>query len=169
MEQKVNQCYDFFTKIKLEREKNARLMIRYWCKKYFLTKKAKKLAEIERKKKLAAKKAEDAKKRIGKYGYSPAKKKGTTKKPVQKPKVDLSATQSSAFTTQMEQTTITQPQMDGADEQQDQQDEEDEAQHEGRLEDKEDVATEMGDDFNQREDRGDMEDDEGNGEQQEHV
>ncbi len=69
----------------------------------------------------------------------------------------------------MEQTTISQPLVDGVEEQQDQQDEEEEAQHEGRLEDKEDVATEMGEDFNQREDRGDMEDEEGNGEQQEHA
>ena len=100
-------------------------MIRYWCKKYILQKKAKKLAEIERKKKLAAKKAEDAKKRTGKYGYSPTKKKAATKKPAPKPKTDLSATQTSMFTTQMEQT-ITQPTVEGIDEQQDQ-DEEEEA------------------------------------------
>lgn len=45
------------------------MIIRYWVLKYFLKKKAKKLAEIARKKALALKKAEDEKKRKGKYGY----------------------------------------------------------------------------------------------------
>ena len=61
MTAKVNDCYDFFQKIKIEREKNARTMIRYWCLKYFIAKKAKKLAEIARKAKIAAKKAEELK------------------------------------------------------------------------------------------------------------
>ena len=59
MNLKVNSCYDFFTKIKLEREAHARMIIRYWCLKYFCAKKAKALAEIERKKALAKKKADD--------------------------------------------------------------------------------------------------------------
>lgn len=86
MNSKVNHCYAFFTKIRLEREKNARMIIRFWTLKYFLKKKAKKLAEIARKKALADKKAADAAKKKGKYGYSGKKK--VTKKPAPKKATD---------------------------------------------------------------------------------
>lgn len=70
MNAKVDSCFDFFTKMRIQREKNAKMIIRYWTLKYFLKKKAKKLADIAKKKAAALKKAEDDKKKKGKYGYS---------------------------------------------------------------------------------------------------
>lgn len=162
---KVNSCYDFFTKIKLEREMHARMIIRYWCLKHFCKLKAKKLAEIARKKALAAKKAEDEKKRRGKYGYAPPKKKAPPKKPTSKPKPDLGATQTSKLA-ELE-STITQPVIEGVEDQQENEEGVDQ-QIEGRLEDKEDVNTEPGEDLEQREEGEEFEADNVEGTSQQH-
>ena len=87
MEAKVNNCFDFFTKMRLEREKNARMIIRYWTLKYFLKKKAANLAAIAKKKAAALKKAEDDKKKKGKYGYVKPKKTVAKPKPIEKKSV----------------------------------------------------------------------------------
>jgi len=142
MEHKVNYCYNHFMQIKKEREIAARLILRYYCRKYFLKVKAKKKAEAERKAKLAAKKAADEAKRR-RFGGGGKKKK---KKP--KPKADpgktLDKTEGGS--------TLDAGATKGDDDDDDDggSDKDDEAGGEERpdmgLDDKEDVNTERGDD-----------------------
>lgn len=70
MTHKVASCHQYFNEIKAQREANARLVIRYYVKKYFIKLKALKMAEIAKKKAIAAKKAEEDKKRKSKFGTS---------------------------------------------------------------------------------------------------
>lgn len=65
------------------------MIIRYWCLKHFCKLKAKKLADIAKKKAKDAKKAEDEKKRKSKYGYGGPPKKKVVKKPAPKPKSEM--------------------------------------------------------------------------------
>lgn len=79
---KIDNCHDFFMRLKKEREYQASLVIRYHCKKYFLRRKAAKEAAIAKKKAAAAKKAEQEAARRKKYGYgAPPKKKKAAPKP----------------------------------------------------------------------------------------
>jgi hypothetical protein len=57
MTHKVESCHQFFNEIKAQQRANARLVIRYHVKKYFIKLKALKLAEIAKKKAIADKKA----------------------------------------------------------------------------------------------------------------
>lgn len=144
MEHKVNYCYEHFMRIKKEREAAARLILRYYCRKYFVKRKAKKLAEIARKKALAEKKAAEAAKR-NRFGR-PAKKKK------KKPAVDKQKTlDKDAGSTMGQTTTDLGATADNDDDDDDDDNKGDNDGEEGEkkdvgLEDKDDVNTERGDD-----------------------
>lgn len=84
MQAKVNSCYDYFKAIQIQREKEARFIIRTHCRRYLLKVRAKKKALAEKKAAAALKKAEEEKKRKQKYGYGAGPKKKTNKKPTTK-------------------------------------------------------------------------------------
>lgn len=156
MNVKVNVCYDHFMQIKKEREANARLMIRYHVKKYFIKVKTKKAAEKARKAAIAAKKAEDLAKQRKKYGYGgPPKKKKPKPKPATQKTLDSTALKNM-------QTTVT---ADGDADTKDGGDDEDDKSDGGEpdrdmgLEDNQDINTEPGgEDLNDRLGEDGMED-----------
>ena len=128
---KVDYCYNHFMELRRRREAEARLVLRYYGRKYFLKRKKQIEAEKARKAEIARKKKEEAERRA-KYGFSSkTKKKKTVKKPT-KPK------ETTAKTDELGETAAD----DGAAEN-DKESNEDKAMS---FENKSDVQTEKGDD-----------------------
>ena len=141
---KVDYCYNHFMELRRRREAEARLVLRYYGRKYFLKRKKQIEAEKARKAEIARKKKEEAERRA-KYGFSSKtkKKKTAAKKPAK-------AKESTSKTDELGETAAN----DAAEAENDKESNEEKAMS---FENKSDVQTEKGDDddVNERADEAD--------------